>query len=100
MELLKKQNAIIEHFENVINQNKFDMLHIIVLYNMSCHDNYKKLNLDKKYKLLNIIYNFYMKDETKTDLAYISDIVMNNYNDILTNYQNTFSINMFISSNL
>ena len=39
---------------------------------------------EQKEKLLGIIYNFYLKDETFTDMGHISDIVMANYNEILS----------------
>lgn len=73
----------IEKFENVINENKNAMLQIIVLYNMSCSGTYEELNQEQKEKLLGIIYNFYLKNETFEDLGHISDIVMENYKDIL-----------------
>lgn len=73
----------IEKFENVINENKNAMLQIIVLYNMSCSGTYEELNQEQKEKLLGIIYNFYLKDENFEDLGHISDIVMENYKDIL-----------------
>lgn len=74
----------IKKFEKVIEQNKSGFLQIIVLYCMSCHDNYKLLTEAEKEKILGIIYTFYMKDEQKTDLAVISDIVMKYYSDFLS----------------
>lgn len=74
----------IKKFEKVIEENKFSMLQIIVLYNMNCHDNYNKLSDEEKEKLLGIIYNTYIKDETFADLGHISDIVMANYKTILS----------------
>lgn len=73
----------IEKFENVINENKNAMLQIIVLYNMSCHENYTSLTEREKERLLGIIYSTYLKDETSTDLAKFSDIVINNYKKII-----------------
>lgn len=72
----------IKKFEKVINDNKYSMFQIMVLYNMSCHENYTKLNDEQKEKLLGVIYNRYLKDETFTDLSHFSDIVMNNYDKI------------------
>lgn len=74
----------IRRFENIIKKNEATMLQIIVLYNMSCFDTYKDLTDEQKEKLLGIIYNFYLKDETFTDMGHISDIVMANYNEILS----------------
>ena len=73
----------IEKFEKVINENKSGMLQIIILYNMSCYDNYTNLNDIQKEKILSFIYTLYLKDETKTDLAIFSDTVMNNCKKIL-----------------
>lgn len=74
----------IRRFEKIIKENETVMLQIVVLYNMRYHDNYKKLTDEQKENLLGIIYNFYLKDETFTDLGHISDIVMANYNEILS----------------
>lgn len=74
----------IRRFENIINKNEAVMLQIIVLYNMKYHDNYKKMTDKQKENLLGIIYNFYLKDETNIDLGHISDIVMENYKEILS----------------
>ena len=83
MEILKKEKAIIEYYENVINQHKFDMLQIIILYNMKCHQNYTKLNNEEKEKILKFLYTLYLKDETKTDLGVFSDYAMSNYTKVL-----------------
>lgn len=74
----------IRKFEKIINENKTAMLQITVLYNMSCHNNYENLTDEQKEKLLGIIYNYYIKDETFTDLGHISDIVMVNFKEILS----------------
>lgn len=83
MEILKKQEALIEFYELKINDLKNDFVFIMILYNMKCHNNYSKLNYKEKYIIMDFIYNLYMKDETKTDLGAFSDISMNNYNKIL-----------------
>lgn len=83
MEILKKQEALIEFYELKINDLKNDFVFIMVLYNMKCHCNYLKLNYKEKYKIMNFIYNLYMKDETKTDLGAFSDIAMKNHDKIL-----------------
>ena len=74
----------IRKFEKIINENETAMLQIEVLYNMSCSGIYEELNDEQKEKLLGIIYNFYLKDETFTDMGHISDIVMENYKEILS----------------
>ena len=79
-----EKKSKIRKFEKIINENETAMLQIIVLYNMSCFDTYKDLTDEQKEKLLGIIYNFYLKDETFTDMGHISDIVMENYKEILS----------------
>lgn len=95
-------NNKIKIFEKVISENKSAMLQIEVLYNMMCHDNYLLLNDEQKEKLLGVIYCHYMNDETQTDLAVFSDIVMNNYKKILEHlkYNEHKSIDKIIINNL
>jgi len=78
-----ERKSKIRKFEKIIKENDTAMLQIIVLYNMRCHDNYEKLTDEQKEKLLGIIYNYYIKDETFADLGHISDITMENYEEIL-----------------
>lgn len=73
----------IKEFENIIKKNRFAMLQLIITYNMECNYYYNILTYEEKEKLIDFIYNVYMKDETKTDLAVFSDIVMNNYKKVL-----------------
>lgn len=74
----------IKEFENIIEKNRFAMLQLIITYNMKCHYYYTVLSYEEKEKLIDFIYNVYMKDETKTDLAVFSDVVMNNYKKVLS----------------
>lgn len=73
----------IKKFEKVIKENKTSMLQIIILYNMSCHQNYNKLTDEEKEKLVGFLYCLYLKDETITDLGAFSDIAMSNYLKVL-----------------
>lgn len=74
---------MIENLEKVINENKYNMLFLIILYNMKCHENYVQLKEEEKEKLLKFIHELYLKDENKIDLAFFSDTVMDNYKEIL-----------------
>ena len=74
----------IKEFENIIGENRFAMLQLIITYNMKCNYYYDFLKYEEKEKLIDFIYNIYMKDETKTDLAVFSDVVMNNYQKVLS----------------
>lgn len=73
----------IKEFENIIEENRLTMLQLIITYNIKCHCFYNILTYEEKEKLIDFIYNVYMKDETKTDLSVFSDIVMNNYRNVL-----------------
>ena len=92
MEILARKTITIEKIEKIINSHKYEMTEIMILYNMSCHDNYKKLTTTQKYNLMTFIYTLYLKDETKTDLGTFSDAVMNNYKDILSKKIDKFNI--------
>ena len=74
---------MIENLEKVINENKYNMLFLIILYNMKCHENYAQLKEEEKENLLKFIHELYLKDENKIDLAIFSDIIMDNYKNIL-----------------
>lgn len=78
----------IEYYENIINENKNIMLQLAVLYDMSCHWNYEHLTNTEKEKLLGVIYSTYILDEFSTDMGKISDIVMNNSQEILKMLKN------------
>lgn len=92
----------IKKFEKIIKENKSGMLQIIVLYNMYCHPNYKKLNENQKEKLLSIIYNIYLKDEQNIDIAYFSDVAMEFYDEILKMQNNSqfYNLKEFIYNKL
>ena len=85
---------IIEKFEKIIQENKYNNTYIYILFNMSCHDNYTVLNDEGKYKLMNLIYDIYMNDESETDLGKISDIIMANYEKALNGEINENNIYM------
>ena len=74
---------IIEKLEKIIKDNKYNNTFMCILYNMSCHDNYSNLNTEGKYKIMNLIYDVYMNDESHTDLGLFSDIIMANYEKAL-----------------
>lgn len=83
MENLNRYEAYVEHLENEINKNKNDMYYMTILWHMSNNGKYEELNKTQKYCIMEFIYKLYMKDETFTDLGRFSDLVMDNYNEIL-----------------
>lgn len=86
----------IEKFEKVINENNNSMLRIMILYIISCYDNYKKMSDIQKEKLLGFLYNIYLKDETKTDLEVFVEIAMNNYRKVLNKEITRYNIYNFL----
>lgn len=86
----------IEKFEKVINENNNSMLQIMILYIISCYDNYKKMSDIQKEKLLGFLYNIYLKDETKTDLEVFVEIAMNNYRKVLNKEITRYNIYNFL----
>ena len=44
----------IKNFEKVINENRSGMFQIMILYNMSCHENYEKMTDEEKEKILRL----------------------------------------------
>lgn len=97
-----KELEKIKKFEKLIDENKYSMLQIIILYNMKCNNKYTELNDEQKEKLIGVIYSHYLKDETNTDLGLFSDIVMNNYIKILEHlkYMEHQEIDKIIVNNL
>ena len=83
MEILNRYEGFIEHLENEINKNKNDMYYMNILWHMSNNGKYEELNKTQKYHLMEYIYNLYIKDETLTDLGHFSDLVIDNYKEIL-----------------
>lgn len=73
--------SIIDEFENI--REKHCIEQITILYNMSCHENYKKLTNTEKEIILGFLYILYLKDESKTDSAVFSNFVMDNYRKVL-----------------
>lgn len=92
MEILDRKTITIEKFEKIVKSHKYEMTEIMILYNMSCNENYNKLTTAEKYNLMTYIYLLHKKDETKTDLGFFSDAVMNNYKDILNKKIDNFNI--------
>lgn len=92
----------IKKFEKIIKENESGMFQIIILYNMSCHSNYIKINENQKEILLGIIYNIYLRDENNIDISCFSDIVMEFYKEILKMQNNSqfYNIKEFIYNKL
>lgn len=91
---------IIKGMEKIIKDYKYNLTSIFIVYNMQCNDNYEELTTEEKNKILNYIYEFYMKDETHLDIGFISDIIMNNYKMILAKNYTIQELNNLIYSNI
>lgn len=97
MEILNKKEATIEHFENVINNNKYDMLFLTILYNMSCYDTYEKITNKEKYDFMSFIYNFYIHDENNLSIECICEAVMSNINNMQNKKINRYNLYEYIN---
>ena len=86
----------IKKYEKLINENENDITKIYILYNMSCHDNYEKLNNAQKDKLIDFIYDIFMDDDTNTYTGIWSDLVMDNYKKILNGKMDDYDIRMLL----
>lgn len=82
----------IEKWEKIFEDNKYEMMSAIILYNMSCNEKYQELNQEQKGKILSFAYDFYLKDESCIDIGKITDTIMKNYEGILRGKLNKSNI--------
>ena len=89
-----------KEYDEIIKKHKYDMLHFIIYYNLYVNENLqleyhntksKHINEQIK-KLIYIIYDAYMKDETGTDLARICDTAVEYKNEILNDKMNKWEL--------
>ena len=96
MEILNKKEATIEHFENVINSNKYDMLSLIILYNMSFYDTYEKITNEEKYDFMSSIYDFYIHDKSNLSIEYICGTIMSSIDKMQNKQINKYNLYEYI----
>lgn len=74
-----------EKWDKIIEENKYEMVLIEIYYDLKCNDGFEKLTNKEKEKLINFVYNAYLKDEDHTDLGYLCDKSIEFKDDILNN---------------
>lgn len=80
-----------KEYDEIIKDHKYDMLFMIIYYNLTCNENFKNLNNKEKAVLIIFIYDAYLKDNNHIDLKYICDKAVEFKNEILKNDRNAFS---------
>lgn len=84
-------------WDKIIEENKFDMLFMIIYYNLKCNEDYDisiecgKAKEELEY-LINFIHKAYLKDENHIDLGLICDKAVEYKNEILKNNVEIFNV--------
>lgn len=81
-----------KEYDNFINNHKYDMLFMIIYYNLKCNDNFKNLKENDIIKLIHFIHYTYLKDENYIDLAHICDKAIENKDNILKDKWNKWDL--------
>lgn len=81
-----------KEYDKIIKEHKFDMLYLIIYYNLKCNDTSKKLSDEDIEKLIHFVYKAYLKDEECIDLGYICDIALKYKDDILKDNFSTWDL--------
>lgn len=74
-----------KEYDEIIKKHKFDMLHLIIYYNLQCNEDFKNLKENDIIILIQFIYKTYLKDENRIDLGYMCDKAIENKDNILNN---------------
>lgn len=80
-----------KEYDEIIKKHKYDMLSMIIYYNLQCNENFKNLKENDIIMLIQFIYKAYLKDESRIDLGYICDKALENKENILKNDVNIFN---------
>lgn len=80
-----------KEYDEIIKNHKYDMLFMIIYYNLQCNDDFKNLKENDIIMLIQFIYKAYLKDESHIDLGYICDKALENKKEILKNDVNIFN---------
>lgn len=89
-----------KEYDDIIKTHKYDMLYFIIYYNLYVNEdlqlnyhNKESENIQKQIKkLIYMIYDAYMKDETGTDLSRICDVAVKYKNEILHDKMNKWEL--------
>lgn len=80
-----------KEYDETIKKHKYDMLSMIIYYNLQCNENFKNLKENDIIMLIQFIYKAYLKDESHIDLGYMCDKALENKKEILKNDVNVFN---------
>lgn len=80
-----------KEYDKIIKKHKYDMLSIIIYYNLQCNEDFKNLKENDIIILMQFIYKAYLKDESHIDLGYICDKALENKKEILKNDVSVFN---------
>lgn len=80
-----------KEYDEIIKKHKYDMLSMIIYYNLQCNEDFKNLKENDIIMLIQFIYKAYLKDESHIDLGYICDKALENKEKILKNDVNIFN---------
>ena len=80
-----------KEYDEIIKKHKYDMLYMIIYYNLQCNEDFKNLKENDIIMLIQFIYKAYLKDESHIDLGYICDKALENKKEILKNNVNVFN---------
>lgn len=80
-----------KEYDEIIKKYKYDMLSMIIYYNLQCNEDFKNLKENDIIMLIQFIYKAYLKDESHIDLGYICDKALENKKEILKNDVNIFN---------
>lgn len=81
----------LKEYDEIIKKHKYDMLSMIIYYNLQCNEDFKNLKENDIIMLIQFIYKAYLKDESHIDLGYICDKALENKENILKNDANIFN---------
>lgn len=80
-----------KEYDEIIKKHKYNMLDMIIYYNLQCNEDFKNLKEKDIIMLIQFIYKAYLKDENHIDLGYICDKALENKENILKNDVNIFN---------
>lgn len=80
-----------KEYDEIIKNHKYDMLFMIIYYNLQCNDDFKNLKENDIIILIQFIYKAYLKDESHIDLGYMCNKALENKKEILKNDVNIFN---------
>ena len=74
-----------KEYDEIISNHKYDMLFMIIYYNLKCNDDFKNLKENDIEKLIHFIHYTYLKDENNIDLSHMCDVALIHKDDIINN---------------